>query len=650
MARVPGVSYRPANLSSYDVARKRSKFTHLWSVAVAGLAVWSASGPQSFHTAQASAAVSSPGPVTSVFEGWQAPPASSPPGNATLLGDANPATELDVTFGLALQRSDLPELVQSLSTPGTSSYRHYQSVAWLAGHTGATEATSTAVLGYLRSQGVVGHLDPTASYVEAAVSVAQAAQLFGTSFGRYYFNGAYGFDSYLSGVVVVPRSLPRLPSALKGRVTLVYGLRVDPTLTVYPNSVLQEAATRSSLLGGSFGGFGTAGGCSAARIVDHVPTFTPKQYLTAYGVEALHRQGWHGQGQAVAIISEVPATQTNLASFTRCFGLATPPVEDIRVGTGATTALDYINDHWEVALDTEMLTAMAPRLSDIDVIYDPNGSLVDRLDATLNRSLIRGPMPKVVSYSGGGCEPLGTSAYSNQALQYALTEHILMDMAANGISFVAAAGDTGSSCNQANAAIAGARLSVSFPASSPYATSAGGELMGLDAADEIQGQQVWDDLPLGSGLAGGGGQSAVFGRPWYQQRLTIAGNGRLVPDVALEADLDYPIANYCTTGCDGYGWAGGGGTSAATPLMAGGIALADEQASSNGEGPLGLVNPLLYQLGAAHSTALVNITMGNNDVYGLGCCTAKPGYNEAAGWGSVNFPQFLSAAVSAGGK
>ena len=88
--------------------------------------------------------------------------------------------------------------------------------------------------------------------------------------------------------------------------------------------------------------------------------------------------------------------------------------------------------------------------------------------------------------------------------------------------------------------VAGRALSVSFPASSPYATSAGGQLMGLNAADEIQGQQVWDDLPLGSGLAGGGGQSAVFGRPWYQQHLTTAGHGRLVPDMALEADLALP--------------------------------------------------------------------------------------------------------------
>ena len=47
---------------------------------------------------------------------------------------------------------------------------------------------------------------------------------------------------------------------------------------------------------------------------------------------------------------------------------------------------------------------------------------------------------------------------------------------------------------------------------------------------------------------------------------------------------------------------------------------------------------------------LVNITTGNTDVYDLACCTAKPSYNDAAGWGSADFPQFVSAAVSAGRK
>ena len=643
MTRARGAIYRSANSSPSSAARKHSKFNRLCSVAVAALAIWSASALQPGFGGEASAATASPGPVTSVFESWQS-------SHAFPSMKASPTTELDVMFGLALQRSDLAKLVESVSTPGTTSYRHYESVAWLARHTGATQATSTAVLLFLRSHGIDGRLDPTASYVEAPVSVAEAAKLFGTSFRAYFFNGVYGYNTYVSGEVVEPISVPQLPAALKGLVTLVYGLQAYPTVAGGPNSPLQEAPTRSSLLGGSFGGLGTPSGCSAARVVDHLRTFTPKQYLTAYGVEALHSQALLGQGQAVAIIGEEPAAQSNLASFTRCFGLATPPIRDIRVGTGTIIALDDRGSYLEIALDTEMVAAMAPRLSDIDVIYDPYGSLVDRLDATLNRSLIQGPMPKVVSYSGGDCEPTGPAAYSKVALEYALTEHILMDMAANGISFVVSAGDTGSSCNQAYAAIPGARLSVQFAASSPYATSAGGELIGLNAADSIQGQQVWDDLPLGSGLAGGGGQSAVFGRPWYQQDLAMAGSGRLVPDVALEADLDYPIAYYCTTGCSGYGWGPGGGTSAAAPLMAGGIVLADEQASLHGQAPLGLVNPLLYQLGEAHSKALLNITMGNNDIYGLGCCTAKPGYNDAAGWGSVNFPQFISAALSADRK
>lgn len=249
MIRVPGAPSRRQRSCVFHVGPRRGNFVDLRRASAAGLAVLSASFAPSPYIGRASGA-SSPSTLTSVFESWQ-PPAS---GNATLLGEANPDTELDVMFGLALRPSPLPELVQSLSTPGTSSYRHYESVAWLARHTGAAASTSTAVLSYLRSHGIVGHLDPTASYVEAAVSVAQATKLFRTNFGRFISNGAVGFDTYTSDVIVAPRSLPELPSALKGRVTLIYGLRAYLTVTAYPNSVLEENPTRSSLLGGPSGG------------------------------------------------------------------------------------------------------------------------------------------------------------------------------------------------------------------------------------------------------------------------------------------------------------------------------------------------------------------------------------------------------------
>jgi subtilase family serine protease len=102
---------------------------------------------------------------------------------------------------------------------------------------------------------------------------------------------------------------------------------------------------------------------------------------------------------------------------------------------------------------------------------------------------------------------------------------------------------------------------------------------------------------------------------------------------------------YCTVAS---GWQTGGGTSAAAPLFAGELALADEAAAQHDEAPIGLANPLLYRLGEAHSPALREITIGNNDVYGLGCCKAQPGYNEPAGWGSPDVPALIVAADLAG--
>jgi Pro-kumamolisin, activation domain len=186
MAGVMRTSRRPTAVYPLFEAQNRRTVSCSRFLVVAGLVAASVCAPQLLGPVQASAPVRTSIATASVFEGWKAPPTSTASGNSTLLGAANPATELDVTFGLALQRSDLPELVQSLSTPGASSYRRYRSVAWLARHTGAKVATSTAVLSYLRSQGIVGRLDPTASYVEAPVRVAQASKLFHTSFGRYY--------------------------------------------------------------------------------------------------------------------------------------------------------------------------------------------------------------------------------------------------------------------------------------------------------------------------------------------------------------------------------------------------------------------------------------------------------------------------------
>ena len=52
------------------------------------------------------------------------------------------------------------------------------------------------------------------------------------------------------------------------------------------------------------------------------------------------------------------------------------------------------------------------------------------------------------------------------------------------------------------------------------------------------------------------------------------------------------------------------GTSEASPLFAGIVALADQVAGHS----LGLINPALYALSAAHAPGLVDVTEGNNTV------------------------------------
>jgi subtilase family serine protease len=601
-------------------------------------------------TSQAMAPLA-PAETSSVFEGWQQP------NSAVMTGVPNPATMLDVLFSMPLQDADLLGLAQAVSDPDSPSYRHYESVSWVASHMGASAATSNVVLGHLKANGIVGHLDPTTSYVEAAISVREASKLFHTTYRKYRLVTATGTED-----VVAPASEPRLPSQLIGNVSLVLGASAVLSLHYVQAPVLVQKPTARTLLSTRFGSEGTPGGCSAGKHMTgrSLDLLTPKQYLTAYGVESLHDEGISGQGQAVAILSLAPGRQSDLATFTHCFGLATPRINNVAVGLGTPTSASGPASPDEIALDTQMVAAMAPRLSSIDVIDNPSPTatgLAELLDAPLNHSLLHGPMPKVVSISLGVCEEGGNERYSQFPLAYPLYEHLLMDAAANGISVVAASGDWGPSCNLFNTTNKSsfadrslARLSVQFPSSSPFVTSVGGALFGLNANDSIKNEGAWNDLPLGVGVASGGGESVVNTRPWYQGELGLTGSGRLVPDVSLEADSSYPIATYCSRHCRFAGWMPGGGTSAATPLLAGGIALADQEAASHHEASLGLINPLLYELGADHSSALRDITKGNIDVYGLGCCTARPGYDEATGWGSVNFPAFIQAADSAAAR
>src|SRR6202034_3564377 len=144
------------------------------------------------------------------------------------------------------------------------------------------------------------------------------------------------------------------------------------------------------------------------------------------------------------------------------------------------------------------------------------------------------------------------------------------------------------------------------PSDDPNLTVVGGtSLTTSGPGGAWQSETTWSES--------GGGVSTTWPIPSYQQsvNMTAAGgsaNMRNIPDVALTADVQ--IFLICNNGQA----IEVGGTSAAAPLWAGFLALANQQAAANKAARVGFLNPLIYRIGAGSSydSDLHDISTGNN--------------------------------------
>jgi kumamolisin len=202
---------------------------------------------------------------------------------------------------------------------------------------------------------------------------------------------------------------------------------------------------------------------------------------------------------------------------------------------------------------------------------------------------------------------------------------ILKQMALQGQTVFAAAGDAGAYSDQSH-------LSVIDPASQPFVVAVGGTRL-YSSGGVYQGETTWNNGSPSQG-AGGGGVSSLWVQPGWQSGVATSvnrgSNGmRNIPDVALNAD---PMTGYSIY----YGgrWITVGGTSAAAPLWAGFTALVNERRAANGRKQIGFLNPILYSLGQSsrYSADFNDIRDGSTNLY----YPAVQGYDNATGWGSLN--------------
>jgi subtilase family serine protease len=204
--------------------------------------------------------------------------------------------------------------------------------------------------------------------------------------------------------------------------------------------------------------------------------------------------------------------------------------------------------------------------------------------------------------------------------------HTALEQAAGRrVTVVASSGDTGVISDN------GPPEQVSLPASDPLVLGVGGTA--LDASistGAYHGEMAWNaDTETSAG-----GYSSLFPRPAYQDGVPRIGRMRGVPDVAADADASTAMALTFSGGV----LLPAQGTSAATPLWAAVIALADQDARQH----LGFANPAIYAIAhsPAYQRAFHDVVTGDNSVFWpTGLFTgyqAGRGWDPVTGWGSPN--------------
>jgi kumamolisin len=284
----------------------------------------------------------------------------------------------------------------------------------------------------------------------------------------------------------------------------------------------------------------------------------------------------------------------------------------------------------EVMLDVEVIAGLCPK-ADIAVYFAQwtEQGWITALDAAVHDQQND---PGVISISWGGTEDSGL--WTQSAMDQ--VNETLREAAALGVTVCVAAGDDGSSN-----AVPDGHAHVDFPASSPYVLAVGGTTIPTKA--RRRPDIAWkegDGLRADNGGSTGGGVSAVFPVPSWQAPFAVAPinpgaiAGRCIPDIA--ANADWNASPYLLV-VDGRAQPNGG-TSAASPLVAGLITLINAQ---RGPGKrVGYVTPVLYQTLPGDGTTTVgaagctDVTSGENVTSQVGGYAAGPGYDAVSGWGT----------------
>jgi kumamolisin len=268
---------------------------------------------------------------------------------------------------------------------------------------------------------------------------------------------------------------------------------------------------------------------------------TPQSIRPVYGLPS------SGGSGVIAIVDafDYPTAENDLGVFSSQFGLpACTTANGCFKKVYAKGPKPRQNCGWaqEAALDIEWAHAMAPsaKIVLVEAASSSFSDLFQGVDVATQQVVNSGHSGEV-SMSWGGSE---FSSEASNDFHFTQT----------GIVYFAASGDTG-----------GATI---YPSASPNVVAAGGTTINRDSKGAFVSETGWS--------GSGGGPSKYEPRPGYQAGVAaIVGSQRGIPDFSFDADPNSGVSVYDSTSCQGFsGWLVFGGTSVASPSLAGIVNLA----------------------------------------------------------------------------
>jgi subtilase family serine protease len=373
----------------------------------------------------------------------------------------------------AAQDKALAAAIKEMARPGSKTFHQWMTAEQIGAQYGVSQDDVNTVTAWLARNGfTVSSVSKARGEIEFSGSAQQVSSTFHTEIHSYLWKG----KTYTANV-----KDPEIPAALTPVVAGFVSLNNFPIKGAHADSkvVMLDKSTKTWSVVADKGASGAAkvtqaGETQAARpdlttnqttSGNTIYAVTPYDLATIYNLTPLWNAGLDGTGQQIAIVAESDIQISDVTQFRKAFGLPATHVNVIDNGPPAGLQAD--SDQQEAEIDVEWAGAVAKNAT-IDLVSTASTPLTTGLYLSMTYAVDNAVAP-VLEVSYDYCE--FTMGVAGNLFMYQTWQQA----AAEGITVVVAAGDTGSADCDNYIPLDGTNgMGVSAFASTPYDVAVGG--------------------------------------------------------------------------------------------------------------------------------------------------------------------------------